>query len=109
MSYDTWKLRSPDDEYQDLAPYCEHDEYEIDVCMGRAECQICGERWWVTKEEVDAQCERIADYDAWCRKQERREFWQRITYPIRWPIFRLLQIILPRKSASVLTDDEIPF
>ena len=27
----------------------------------------------------------------------------------RWPIFRLLEKVWPRKSLSVLTDDEIPF
>lgn len=102
--YDEWKLRSPYDEREE----CYHEHYEIDI-EGRAHCEHCSETWWATSEEIAHQREEQAVYDAWCRKQERCEFWRKLTLPIRWPIFRLLERVWPRKSLSVLTDDEIPF
>lgn len=104
--YDAWKLASPDDERPE--DECSHEEYEINY-EGRAHCDCCGEGWWASTEEIQSQREREAEYDRWCRREERREFWRKLTYPIRWPIYRLLNRIWPRKSCSVLLDDEIPF
>lgn len=104
-----------DDDYDDYDPArdCEHEHYEIDVCTGRAECDYCSRYWYLLADEIDAELDRQTRYheecERWERQQRRREFWLRLTYPIRWPIFRMLQRIWPRKSLSVLTDDEIPF
>lgn len=87
---------------------CYHEESEIDW-EGRARCDRCGAMWWASDDEVRDQRERLREYDAWCRKEARREFWRDITHPIRWPIHRLLKRIWPRKSHAVLADDEIPF
>jgi len=66
----------------------------------------------MTSEEIDAELDRQANYQEECeredRRQRRREFWRKLTLPIRWPIFRLLENVWPRKSLSVLTDDEFP-
>ena len=112
--YDAWKLRSPDDEYP--YPYddepeqpCDHDDCSVDPITGRVECHICGVAWYQTKEEMKAESRRQQEYDKWQRQQERHEFWRRLTYPIRWPVYRLLNRIWPRKACSVLVDDEIPF
>ena len=116
MTYDQWKTTDPrdyeDDEY-DSAFECEHEDYDIDVCTGRASCNCCDHRWYMTGEEIDAELDRQATYhedcERWERQQRRREFWRKLTLPIRWPIFRLLDKIWPRKSLSVLDDSEIPF
>lgn len=107
-SYDAWKLASPDDDYDD-DPECDHDDYDVDILEGRARCNRCSESWHVTEEEVQRQIEHQRQYCEWEDRENRREFWRRLTHPIRWPIFRLLERIWPRKACNVLTDDEIPF
>lgn len=115
MTYDQWKTTDPADYYDDYDAEieCEHEHYEIDVCMGRAECDYCSKSWYLTSEEIDAELDRQATYhedcERWERQQRRRELWRKLTLPIRWPLFRLLERIWPRKSLVVLTDDEIPF
>lgn len=104
----------PEDEYgYDPSSDCEHDDYDIDVCMGRASCNCCSKVWYLDSSEIDAELDRQANYQEECeredRRQRRHEFWRRLTLPIRWPIFRLLERVWPRRSLSVLTDDEIPF
>jgi hypothetical protein len=93
---------------EDPGVECSHEHYEIDF-EGRAHCDSCYATWWASKIEIDHQREQQAEYDTWCRQQERCEFWRKLTLPIRWPIFRLLEKFWPRKSLTVLTDDEIPF
>lgn len=108
--YDAWKLRSPDEQYgyYDDEPEldCEHEHYDIDVCTGRAECDSCFKSWYLSPEEID-------QYQEDCEREEhrhrRREFWRKLTYPIRWPLFRALERIWPRKAHRVLLDEEIPF
>jgi hypothetical protein len=104
MTYDQWKTDSGYDERDE----CYHEDFEP-TWEGRAHCNQCGASWWMTPDEIAAERAHRIEYDRWCRQQERREFWKRITLPIRWPIYRLLERIWPRKSCSVLTDDEIPF
>lgn len=105
-SYDEWKLRSPYDDAPEEE--CHHEIFEIDM-EGRAHCDACSATWWALPIEIDRQSEQQAEYDTWCRQQERREFWRLLTLPIRWPIFRLLERIWPRKASKVLDDSEIPF
>ncbi len=95
-----------DDEDRGLR--CSHEEYDVDW-EGRANCSFCRASWWLTSEELVAHTRREAEYAEWQEKERRREFWRRFTLPIRWPIFRLLQLLRVRKSAVVLADDEIPF
>ncbi|WFT94324.1 hypothetical protein QA633_39630 [Bradyrhizobium barranii] len=63
--------------------------------------------------EVDAELERQANYQDDVGREERRrwrqEFWRKVIYPFRWPVFRLLERVRPHKALSVLHDDEIPF
>lgn len=56
-SYDAWKLASPYDDYEE--DECQHDDYEADILIGRATCNCCGHWWWQTREEIDAEIERI--------------------------------------------------
>lgn len=118
---DQWKTRSPDDERFQFYPYdygeeerepeddCTHEDYERDILTGRATCNSCDHHWYLSDERVLADMGREAQYDEWQRRQDRREFWRRLSYPIRWPIFRVLERVWPRKACSVLLDDEIPF
>lgn len=108
-SYDAWKLASPDDDCDDE---CYHEDFEIDL-EGRAYCNSCDHRWWASEADVlSFRCANEA-YDEHCRRAERRErwaeLWRKFTLIFRWPIFRLLGRIWPRKACAVLRDDEIPF
>ncbi|MGR4927233.1 hypothetical protein ACIPUD_10505 [Bradyrhizobium sp. CAR08] len=112
MPYDDDYDYGHDDDY-DAERDCEHEHYDIDVCTGRAECESCSKSWYLTSEEVDAELDRQANYQDAIEREERRrrrrEFWRKLTYPIRWPIFRLLERVWPRRALVVLTDDEVPF
>jgi hypothetical protein len=107
-SYDSWKLASPDDYCDDPDP-CDHEDYEINIVDGRCWCHKCGEVWHASKEEISLQIQHEAEYHEWERTQQRREFWLKLTRPIRWPIFRLMERIWPRHATRVLDDGEIPF
>ncbi len=114
--YDAWKTQSGYDDRDTFPSYddepedeCDHEEYETDILTGRAECCKCPHSWYVTPEQEAAERERIREYAEWERRQQRREFWRRLTYPVRWPVYRVLNRIWPRKACRVLTDDEIPF
>lgn len=58
-----------DDDY-DARDCCDHEQFEIDVCTGRAQCDSCGHAWWASNAEVDAELDRIAAYDEWCRRED---------------------------------------
>ncbi len=107
-SYDEWKLRSPYEEYDNSEP-CDHEDHEINILDGRAWCPRCGEAWNASSEELAAQFRHEAEYYDWQLRELRREFWRKLTYPIRWPIFRLLERVWPKKACKVLLDEEIPF
>ncbi|UFX42017.1 hypothetical protein HAP47_0022255 [Bradyrhizobium sp. 41S5] len=112
MPYDEDYDYGYDDAY-DSERDCEHEHYEIDVCTGRAQCEYCSKSWHLSAEEIDAELDRQANYQEECEREERRrrrrEFWRKLTLPVRWPIFRLLERVWPRNSLSILTDDEISF
>lgn len=108
-SYDEWKLRSPEDEYGYYDDPCDHEDYTVDIVDGRCWCLHCNEVWHATADDIVAQIQHEAEYAEWEAREHRREFWRKLTYPIRWPIFRLLERIWPRKACGVLDDDEIPF
>ncbi|MCK1577741.1 hypothetical protein [Bradyrhizobium sp. 174] len=108
--YDDWKLASPDDDYPDT---CEHRDPEVDLLEGFVRCARCGEAWSATPAELTAELEHQAAY---FEQEERglcRRWWRdlvaKVTFPIRRPVYRLLERVWPRKSLVVLTDDEIPF
>lgn len=106
MTYDQWKCTDPRD--YDPEDECLCEDAELDWA-GLFHCAGCGMVWRASAADIAHAREQAAEYDAWCRKQERREFLRRLTWPIRWPIFRLLERVWPRKALRVLTDDEIPF
>lgn len=113
MTYDQWKTESGYDERDEYDDYdaereCNHQEADVDIVSGEVSCH-CGHRWTMTGEEIQREIEYIAAYQEIQERENHREFWRKLTLPIRWPIFRLLERIWPRKSLSVLTDDEIPF
>ena len=110
MAYDDWKLRAPEDEYDyEEEDPCDHEDAETDCIDGRVVCHRCGAQWYASAEELAAEHQRLVEYHEWEERERRREFWRKLTLPIRWPIFRFLEKVWPRKSLTVLTDDEIPF
>mgnify|MGYP001574109374 CR=1 FL=1 len=94
--YDTWKLRSPDDEYPEA---CWHEEYEADI-NARATCCSCGHTWYLTSDEVERERALVKSYDEMMRREEWRLWIESLVRPLafwrRW-----------RKPATI--DDEIPF
>jgi hypothetical protein len=97
-----------DDEDRD---YCEHEEYEIDVLTGRAECDYCGVSWWATTEQIEAEQNRMAQYSEWAAEQDaierRRERW--VWVHRLWLKAVDALWLRTRKPRHLLTDDEIPF
>jgi hypothetical protein len=111
VTYDQWKTDSGYDEYDDYDAEreCDHEEHQIDILTGRAECCMCPHSWYVSGDEITREIERQATYYEDIERQERRQWWLDKTYPVRMFLHRLLMRVWPRKSLSVLTDDEIPF
>jgi len=106
-TYDAWKLRSPDDERyrycidDDEPEECYHEDYEADILIGRATCNMCGHSWWQSREEIEREAERVRKYEKWQTRERRRERWQWLVNLCRWP--------LARKKTDLLIDDDIPF
>lgn len=135
MSYDDWKLRSPDDEYpyhDDDDDYgyefgeeyddepepdyenCIHEDYEADILTGEAMCHRCGHRWIQTAEEIAAEVRRQADYyeamERYEREREWRERWLWWWDALRDAFSRWRSWLggLRQPKHSTI-DDEIPF
>lgn len=70
-----------DEEWDDYEPYyddvadCDHEDYEVDILAGRAECNCCGHTWWQTTEEIEREIERWREYDRYTQEEEMREHW----------------------------------
>lgn len=115
MTYDQWKTDSGHDELDEYDDYdaereCDHDQYEIDILIGRAECCMCPHSWYVSSEDVSREIERQARYQEDMEREERRQWWRDRTYPVRMFFFRVLERVWPQKAISLtLHDDEIPF
>ena len=101
-TYDSWKLASPDDDYEDE---CEHPFFEVDY-EGRAHCDQCQASWWSTADEIKAQADHEAAYGQWVADQERWSFRFK-----EWLRHWLWSFRYRRATRhwSKLTDDEIPF
>jgi hypothetical protein len=109
MIYDQWKTNPGypepwcDDDDYDPREDCDHEESEIDVCTGRAECPCCGKSWYVSREEVNAELDRQARWHEWAERENRRQWWRdqfdRFAFWRRWR----------RNKPAPIIDDEIPF
>lgn len=69
---------------------------------GRATCMRCGHTWWRTTEDMARDEARGRDFDAYVRREMRRE---RIEYWFGWLAFWRRW----RKPKLSPVDDEIPF
>lgn len=95
--YDAWKLASPDDDYDEP---CDHEDYEIDIIAGRAECHRCGESWYASEDEILSAIDAESAYDRYWERENRREWWREVWRSIR-AFFRIRR--------PVITDDDVPF
>jgi hypothetical protein len=61
-----------DDPYGDEWPAdeCDHEEYEVDILLGRAQCCRCPHSWYQSEDEVRREIERIAAYDEYVAELE---------------------------------------
>jgi hypothetical protein len=111
-NYDRWKCTDPRDYEDDDTSdgYCDHGDAEYDIMMGEASCSRCGAKWWLTNEEIAAECQRIAEYQEAMEREERWARWYRLTawmrglIPVAWRLRRSRKI-----SKLLISDDEIPF
>lgn len=99
MTYDQWKC---DPGYDDEAEEeCWHEDYDSDW-EGFATCARCGHMWEMTADEHRHEREASAAFDAYCRREERRERWDNFVGALcfwrRW-----------RKRKPLVLDDECPF
>ena len=54
-----------DDEYEYDLPEddCWHEDCDVDILTGRASCNMCDHRWWMTDDEFDAWQKLQADWE----------------------------------------------
>lgn len=91
---------------------CDHADYEIDVLSGRAECCDCPHSWHATDEQISAEVERQAKWDAWAEREERRILWRERFAFILDPIDRIRRRYeewKTRRQFPERADDDIPF
>jgi hypothetical protein len=107
MQNDDWV-----EEYDD-APRdeCDHDDYEIDILTGRAECNFCPHTWYLTSEEIEHEIQRQARYHEDMERENRRQWWSDLFWAARHPLATLHWELQKRGwfRPRALTDDEIPF
>ena len=115
-SYDSWKLESPDDDYDNEPWYnavdddwCEHEEYDIDIVTGDWMCWRCGEHRAATTAEIEMMIQHQAEYAEYEDRENRRQWWRDRFGPILrwWEAVR--SIFLRPKPAVIIAEDEIPF
>jgi hypothetical protein len=109
--YDAWKLASPYDDEEEQYE-CDHFDYDIDILSGRAECCDCPHSWHATNEQISAEIERQAKWDAWAEREERRIRWRERFAFILDPIDRLRRRFMEwraRREFPEHANDDIPF
>ncbi len=56
QSKDGWQ--DEDDFYEGYdEDVCDHDDHDVDILTGRANCWRCGEAWWLTDAELKREIE----------------------------------------------------
>lgn len=103
-SYDAWKLRSPYDDEPEQD--CDHVEYEVNW-EGRATCDCCGERWYLTADELSAHDEAqgrwMEEYDRLQRREHSR-FWRTVDW-----LRALVKRATTRAKKPAPIVDDLPF
>ena len=97
--YDTWKLASPYDEYDEP---CDHEDYEIDILTGCCHCDRCSESWHATPEQIQMQIDHEAAYYEAMESEERRQWWRDLWSRVRSFFWR-------SRTKTWASDDDIPF
>lgn len=107
-SYDSWKLASPDDDYDDP---CNHEDYDTDILDGRCHCNRCGEKWIASDAEMKAAFTHLSEYHEAMERENRRQWWSDLLYNVRHPLQAIHWQMQKRgwMRQRVLTDDDIPF
>ncbi len=103
------------DEYEDRLEDedpCDHEGYDTDILDGRCRCWRCGESWYATTEQIDAQLRFESEYYETMEREERRQWWRDRLWPLPewWEAVR--SIFRRRKAAPAMfadLDDDIPF
>lgn len=116
-SYDAWKTREPDYYYdQPDVEHCEHEEYDVDF-EGRASCNSCNHRWWLTPDELSAwdetQVAHAKEYDRYLRREQSKLWcawrWLKSCISLRTLSRLYLRWFPHRRVPKWVHDDEIPF
>lgn len=118
MTYDHWKTRSPDDDWDDECGCdgedepCDHEDYDIDILTGDWMCWICGEKRAATQAEIDMMIRHQAEYCEYEARENRRQWWRDLFYPVLYPLSVVQwqwQKLKLRWRGSPALDDDIPF
>ena len=86
---------------------CEHEDYDIDVCTGRASCNCCSNHWYVSSEEIDRELHRQASYYEDMEREDHWQWW--------WDLWHHIRSALAwrpwgrTKPSARDTNDDIPF
>lgn len=66
-----------EDDYDNDYPAdeCDHDDYEVDILAGRAQCNRCPHSWYQTSADIEREIDRIREYDRWMHEEQMREHW----------------------------------
>ena len=74
------------DEYEDLfgdEDPCDHEDHDTDLLDGRCSCWRCGETWYATTEQIDAQLRFESEYYEMMEREERRQWWRDLWRPFQ--------------------------
>jgi len=94
------------DEYEDRfggdEDPCDHEDHDTDILDGRCHCWRCGETWYATAAQIDAQLRFESDYYEMMEREERWRWWRDL-----WD--RIRSFFPRRRGPTFSSDDDIPF
>lgn len=91
---------------------CDHDDYDTDLLDGRCHCYRCGESWYASAAEIDAELRYQSEYAEAMEREDRRQWWNDLIYAVLHPLQTIHWKLAQRgwfRTSPAITDDDIPF
>lgn len=95
----------------ELDDECDHDDHETDLLDGRCHCWRCGESWYATAEQIDAELRFQSEYAEAMERGDRRQWWSDLFHNLCHPL-QAIEWQLRRRGwlqPKPISDDDIPF